>query len=290
MAQALDLETCYSGPIGSAGVGVCRVGHRVGAACEGEILPSVEIADNAIDEDCNGGLLMSVSLGADPRESLAPSRYSDGPDDESSQIGHWAINAWYRSLIMPFIVLAFAAWAFAAFMIRRQIRTFGRAGLQETKLQDRLFDLAAVHDCEDILAEELVELEARHPVSKKFFAGSLLRILINQNDELRYAILLPTWQFFLGAIMASVIYGLGVLISHAVTGLWIPLDCWLFVVLLAGDLMVLGQAFELLKDSFQASEYIHALEQLCERYKRMQSTPVRSNVVSMQEWRQARDE
>jgi len=65
-------RTCYSGPAGTRGVGQCVAGTQVCAAgawgsCSGEVLPSAEIPDNDVDEDCNGGLLFSVSCGGDSR-------------------------------------------------------------------------------------------------------------------------------------------------------------------------------------------------------------------------------
>ena len=57
-------RSCYSGPAGTAGVGLCKAGTQdcidVGgglggwAACAGEVLPAPEICNNAGDEDCNG--------------------------------------------------------------------------------------------------------------------------------------------------------------------------------------------------------------------------------------------
>jgi hypothetical protein len=54
-------SSCYSGPAGTAGVGVCKAGARTcnaqGTAygpCVGEVHPGVETCNNAVDDDCNG--------------------------------------------------------------------------------------------------------------------------------------------------------------------------------------------------------------------------------------------
>lgn len=54
------VESCYSGPMGTAGVGVCQAGVRTCDAmgswggCMGEVLPTDEVCANGLDEDCNG--------------------------------------------------------------------------------------------------------------------------------------------------------------------------------------------------------------------------------------------
>jgi hypothetical protein len=53
-------QSCYDGPSGTAGVGICKAGTRTCGAdgtpgiCEGQVLPAIEIPGNGIDEDCNG--------------------------------------------------------------------------------------------------------------------------------------------------------------------------------------------------------------------------------------------
>ncbi|MFN8283198.1 MAG: putative metal-binding motif-containing protein [Chitinophagales bacterium] len=51
-------RACYTGPAGTAGIGVCRAGTQVCTAgtwgtCTGQVLPSTEVCDN-IDNNCNG--------------------------------------------------------------------------------------------------------------------------------------------------------------------------------------------------------------------------------------------
>ncbi len=51
---------CYTGPTGTAGVGVCRAGTQSCAAgvwgsCGGQVIPTPEVCD-ALDNDCNGSL------------------------------------------------------------------------------------------------------------------------------------------------------------------------------------------------------------------------------------------
>jgi hypothetical protein len=54
--------TCYSGPAGTDGVGLCTAGTKKCAsdglsygACSGEVLPAAETCAAATDEDCDGG-------------------------------------------------------------------------------------------------------------------------------------------------------------------------------------------------------------------------------------------
>ena len=51
---------CYNGPAGTAGVGLCHAGTQTcnasgsWATCTGEVVPTPEVCNNAVDEDCNG--------------------------------------------------------------------------------------------------------------------------------------------------------------------------------------------------------------------------------------------
>ncbi len=53
-------QPCYSGPNGTAGVGVCKAGTQTCQAsgswgsCVGEVKPGSEVCGNAIDENCDG--------------------------------------------------------------------------------------------------------------------------------------------------------------------------------------------------------------------------------------------
>jgi hypothetical protein len=53
--------SCYSGPAGTAGVGICTAGSKTCnglgtgySACTGEVLPQTETCSNLVDDDCNG--------------------------------------------------------------------------------------------------------------------------------------------------------------------------------------------------------------------------------------------
>jgi hypothetical protein len=53
-------QMCYSGPAGTAGVGICQAGIQICDAfgnwggCAGEVLPMAEICFNGLDDDCDG--------------------------------------------------------------------------------------------------------------------------------------------------------------------------------------------------------------------------------------------
>jgi MYXO-CTERM domain-containing protein len=54
-----ELQVCYDGPEGTAGVGICREGRQqcengVWLPCEGQIMPSEEVCDDGADNDCDG--------------------------------------------------------------------------------------------------------------------------------------------------------------------------------------------------------------------------------------------
>ncbi|ATB34072.1 Kelch repeat-containing protein [Melittangium boletus] len=54
-------ESCYSGPAGTEGVGMCHAGARTcnasgtaWGACTGAVVPQTEVCGNTLDEDCDG--------------------------------------------------------------------------------------------------------------------------------------------------------------------------------------------------------------------------------------------
>jgi Bacterial lectin/Putative metal-binding motif len=67
----VPVRSCYTGPPGTLGVGVCKAGQQVCSGgvfgpCEGEVLPSPEICDG-LDDNCNG----TVDEGTCPGETCA---------------------------------------------------------------------------------------------------------------------------------------------------------------------------------------------------------------------------
>ena len=56
-----SVTSCYGGPAGTAGVGVCRAGQQTCnatgtgyGACAGDVVPSAEVCGDALDNDCDG--------------------------------------------------------------------------------------------------------------------------------------------------------------------------------------------------------------------------------------------
>lgn len=69
---------CYSGPFGTAGVGICAVGvqiceNGVFGPCVGEVTPQVESCDTPDDEDCDG----SSACNSGPKRGLTWVKYAD---------------------------------------------------------------------------------------------------------------------------------------------------------------------------------------------------------------------
>ena len=78
-----NVESCYSGRPGSAGIGLCRAGTRVCtagvfSACAGEVLPALEVCGNFDDEDCNGISDSCVTCGSDSRIVPTPQACYEG--------------------------------------------------------------------------------------------------------------------------------------------------------------------------------------------------------------------
>lgn len=65
------VEECFTGPETALGVGVCVGGHRTcnsagtWSECVGEVVPSMEVCGNGLDENCNGESDENVDLDAD---------------------------------------------------------------------------------------------------------------------------------------------------------------------------------------------------------------------------------
>jgi hypothetical protein len=65
-------ERCYTGPLGTEGVGLCHGGFTVCKddqwACADEVTPTAEVSGNTDDEDCDGEAAAATRFGlpADP--------------------------------------------------------------------------------------------------------------------------------------------------------------------------------------------------------------------------------
>ena len=66
------VQACYSGPLGTEGVGQCQAGTQTCNAqgtgwspCQGQILPSPEVCGSGIDENCNGEIDENPDLDGD---------------------------------------------------------------------------------------------------------------------------------------------------------------------------------------------------------------------------------
>jgi cysteine-rich repeat protein len=86
-------RSCYGGPSGTAGVGVCRAGTETCAAgswsaCAGEVRPSTEVCDN-VDNDCDGTadetLTRSCYTGAAGTSGVGTCR----PGTQTCSMGSW---------------------------------------------------------------------------------------------------------------------------------------------------------------------------------------------------------
>jgi hypothetical protein len=95
--KAGDTKPCYTGPPGTSTKGVCKAGTQScvngkwDAACNGQILPSVEQCTDALDNDCNG-----VADCADSSCAAAPSCCTPNPAGVDGTIYANSADALYR--------------------------------------------------------------------------------------------------------------------------------------------------------------------------------------------------
>lgn len=66
-----ESRSCYSGPEGTSGVGLCSAGTQTcdsdgtWGGCQGEVVPTVDACGNGLDEDCNGNPDDSLDVDGD---------------------------------------------------------------------------------------------------------------------------------------------------------------------------------------------------------------------------------
>ena len=56
-----ETRSCYGGPMGTAGVGICKEGTQScdsggtgWSTCTGQVMPSAEVCGNSLDDNCDG--------------------------------------------------------------------------------------------------------------------------------------------------------------------------------------------------------------------------------------------
>jgi protein-arginine deiminase len=102
VCQPGSTKSCYSGPAGTAGVGVCKAGTQTClgdgsgfGACSGEVLPSAEQCQTAADEDCNGS--SPPCMGVTPIIDLRADVNRNGTVDLADPTEDAAENTWDSS-------------------------------------------------------------------------------------------------------------------------------------------------------------------------------------------------
>jgi hypothetical protein len=78
-----ETRSCYTGPPGTEGIGICTAGSQIcqegeWGPCSGEIIPTIEICGNGMDDDCDG----STDEGCVCTEGEARSCYTGPPGTE----------------------------------------------------------------------------------------------------------------------------------------------------------------------------------------------------------------
>ena len=90
-------QSCYSGPAGTSGVGICAAGTQTcladGSAfgpCEKEVLPLFDDCSTPGDEDCDGTAIAMCTGGAQDSLSMAESSFDDVVFGVSARNGRYA--------------------------------------------------------------------------------------------------------------------------------------------------------------------------------------------------------
>ncbi len=110
-----SVKTCYSGPQGTQGQGICREGIQVcqqgvWGACLLQVLPSTELCNNGIDDDCNGKIDDCKSEGIN---ESSPEQTADGGPTE----GLPEAPPKERAKVVEPCPVCSVVWAFAALEI-----------------------------------------------------------------------------------------------------------------------------------------------------------------------------
>jgi hypothetical protein len=134
MADEVAPRTCFSGPAGTAGVGVCRAGTQAcvtGAwgPCASEVLPSAELC-NGLDDNCNGAADESLVQQCGDLSWSMPGRYTRPAQMTPMPVARAYVDACAATVHRTY--LTNADDGYATEMLPFAFQAFGRAATSVT--------------------------------------------------------------------------------------------------------------------------------------------------------------